>query len=322
VAPALRLAATAAGGSFPRPEHVPLADPIPIARWLAETLRRGGIPHLYGFVSPIVRLCRAALEAGIDIRGARLTITGEPVTAARLAIIRATGAEAAADYGSVDAGGPVSHSCLDPSEPDDLHFFQDLHALIQAGSESSGHGLPPRALLLTSLRLSSPLVLLNVSMGDQAYVTRRRCACPLGALGWDTHLCAVRSFEKLTAGGMTFLDADIVRILEEELPSRCGGGPDDYQIIEEEGTDGAAVVVLAVHPRVGPVEERTVRDVFLGALGRGSGAERLMALNWREAGLPRVERREPVASAKGKVLHVWRSRSGKPEALRAPGDSS
>ena len=91
--------------------------------------------------------------------------------------------------------------------------------------------LPPRALLLSSLRASSPLVLLNVSLGDQAFVERRHCGCPLESMGWDLHLHTIRSFEKLTAGGMTFLGSDVIRVMEDVLPGRFGGGPADYQLV-------------------------------------------------------------------------------------------
>ncbi|MDR7419229.1 MAG: hypothetical protein QN178_10005 [Armatimonadota bacterium] len=311
VGPALRVAALAGGVGFPRPELASINDPSPVARWMAATLRGGQIPYLYTFASSAVRLCQAARDAGISIAGARFTITGEPVTAARRAVFGAVAADVAADYGSVDAGGPVSHSCLSPVEPDDVHFFHDLHAVIQPGT-GPGHALPPRALLLTSLRAASPFVLLNVSLGDQAFLERRRCGCPLEALGWDLHFHTIRSFEKLTAGGMTFLDADVVRILEDELPARFGGGPADYQLVEEEVGAGVGIV-LAVHPGVGPLDKQAVRSAFLDAIGRGSGAERIMALQWREAGLPRVERRAPVVSGRGKVLHVWRARATEPE---------
>jgi hypothetical protein len=306
VSPAIRIAALIAGVDFPRPEHVPLTDPLPIARWMAEILRSGRVPHLYSFFSPIVRLCREAHDAGIDLRGARFTATGEPATAGRLAEVRAVGAEIAVDYGSVDAGGPVSQSCLCPEEPDDVHFFEDLHAVVQPDAEK-GSALPPKALLLTSLRTASPLVLLNVSMGDQADLTRRSCGCPLDRLGWNLHLQNIRSFEKLTAAGMTFLDTDVVRILEEALPARFGGRSDDYQLVEEEDARGNTHIILAVHPRVGPVDETAVRTAFLDCIGSGRGAERIMSLQWRQSGFPHIERRIPALSGKGKVLHIWRN---------------
>jgi len=33
------------------------------------------------------------------------------------------------------------------------------------------------------------------------------------AFGWDTHIHSIRSPEKLTAGGMSFLDTDVVRVI-------------------------------------------------------------------------------------------------------------
>jgi hypothetical protein len=72
-----------AGVPLPRPEQVPLDDPLPIARWMVDLLRRGQVPHLYAFLSPAVRLCQAAEAAGFDLSGAQLTVTGEPFTPAR-----------------------------------------------------------------------------------------------------------------------------------------------------------------------------------------------------------------------------------------------
>ena len=47
--------------------------------------------------------------------------------------------------------------------------------------------------------------MLNVSLGDQAVMVQHACGCPLQTLGWDTHLYTIRSYEKLTGGGMTSL---------------------------------------------------------------------------------------------------------------------
>lgn len=315
----LRLAALVAGVRFPRPEVVSLADPLPIARWMIETRRRGRTPHLYGFASPMARLAEAALAAGLDLAGSRVTVTGEPITAARLAPLQAAGVEASLDYGCAEAGGPVSYGCLRPSAPDDVHFCDDLHALIQPEADHSHPELPARALLLTSLRTSAPVILLNVSLGDRAHVMRRRCGCPLEGHGWDRHLDGIRSFEKLTAGGMTFLDVDVAAVLETDLPARFGGGPADYQLLETERADGGPALVLRVHPRVGPLDEGAVRSALLDAIGAGAGAERVMATYWRAAGLPRVERKPPLVSEKGKFLHVWRSRAPAADHAAASG---
>jgi len=127
-------------------------------------------------------------------------------------------------------------------------------------------------------------------------------------VGWTAHLHTIRSFEKLTAGGMTFLDVDVIRVLEEILPSRFGGGPTDYQLLEEETQDGRPRLRLLVHPAVGPLGPGLVADAFLEALGDGSGAERVMGLLWRGADLLRVERRPPLATGSGKILHLHQQR--------------
>ena len=303
---ALRLGSLLTGVPLPRPEYVPIADPLPIARWLADVLRSGRTPHLFTFVSPALRLCQAAVQAGIELRGVMATVTGEPVTAARLGLLERTGLHAVAEYGSAECGGSISYGCLAPEAPDEVHLFDDLHALIPAATPADRGELPGSAILVTSLRPTAPLILLNVSMGDRAVLTRRRCGCPLEEFGWRTHLHTIRSFEKLTAGGMTFFDTDVIRVLEEVLPARFGGGPTDYQLAEEDGADGQPRLGLVVHPAVGPLDADALIEAFLAEIGTGAGAERVMAIQWRMARLLRVERRPPRATASGKILHLHR----------------
>ena len=207
-------------------------------------------------------------------------------------------------YGCMEAGF-IGEGCLQPTAPDDVHLFHDLNAVIPAGAAGpDAVALPPNALLLTSLRPTAPLILLNVSLGDQARVSQRRCGCPIERAGWTTHLQAIRSFEKLTAGGMTFLDREAIAALEETLPGRFGDLVGDYQLIEEQDPAGRSRLVLLVSPRVGPVDAAAVGSAFLAAIGATSPAARLTELLWRESGTLRVERREPVATTSGKVLHI------------------
>lgn len=299
----MRWGSLVAGVPLPRPVHVPLEKPLRIALWMTETLRAGGTPHLFTFPSSAVRLCQAALDAGVDLGGARLTVGGEPVTAARLATIRRAGAEAAPRYGSIECG-PIGYGCLAPAASDDVHLLHDLHALISPGPDGPIAGLPGDALFVSSLRGTAPLILLNVSLGDHAVMTPRPCGCPLERLGWGTHLHTIRSYEKLTAGGMTFLDTDVIRVLEEVLPARFGGAPIDYQLLEEEVAGGQPRLRLLVHPVIGPVDSAAVRELFLTAVSAGVGAERVMGLLWREADVLHVERRAPLPTASGKVLHL------------------
>lgn len=295
-----------AGVPLPRPEHCPVDDPLPIAHWMQEVLRGGRVPHLHTFASAGAKLAAAAMAAGVDIAGGQLTLSGEPVTAARMATIARSGAHAVPKYGASEIP-MIAQGCLAPIASDDLHICHDLHAVIQPGPAGFGGAVPPNALLLSSLQLSTKFVLLNWSPGDQAIVEERACGCPVEAMGRHTHLHSVRSFEKLTAGGMTFLDADIIRVLEEILPARFGGGPIDYQLAEEEGPSGDPRLRLIVSPAVGALDEEAVVDAFLEAIGPGVGAERVMGLMWRSARFVRVERRLPIVSGSGKILHLVRA---------------
>jgi hypothetical protein len=103
---------------------------------------------------------------------------------------------------------------------------------------------------------------------------------------------------------MTFLDTDVIRVLEEVLPARFGGGPTDYQLVQGEGSEGPSHVRLLVHPALGPLDPETVAQTFIGAISQGSGAERVMGLAWQEARLLHVERRAPHMTAVGKILHL------------------
>jgi hypothetical protein len=299
----MRWASILAGRPLPALRYVSVEDPLPIARWMADVLAEGATPHLYTYPSCAVRVCDAARSAGLAVDGARFTVVGEPVTAARRAAINAIGGEAAPRYATTDAG-PLGDACGAPEAPDDVHFYDDLHALIQPEDHERPAGVSPGGLLVSSLRPTTPFVLLNVSLGDRALVRRRSCGCPMEALGWSTHLHTVRSFEKLTAGGMNFGDSDVVQVLEEVLPGRFGGAPTDYQLVEEERLDGRSRLRLLVHPRVGALDPSRVADAFLTALGKGSGVEHVMELQWRSLGLLEVERRAPRMTATGKVLHL------------------
>ncbi len=300
-----RWASLATAAPLPPPVHAPLDDALPVGRWMAEVVCRGGTPWVRTLPSSAVRACQAAVDAGIDLAGGWFTISGEPVTDAKLEAIRRSGARASPRYGSMETG-PIAWGCVVPACSDDMHLFHDLYAVVQRPGDPS--------LFATSLRRATAQVMLNLSMGDQGTLAPSACGCPLERLGWTTHLSGVQSREKLTAGGMTFYDVDVVRVLEHVLPGRFGGGPTDYQLVEDEAGSGEPVVRLLVHPAVGPVDEARVAEAFLAAIGAGSGAERIMGTVWRDARLLRVERHPPLPGASGKILHLHVTPRGAPPA--------
>jgi hypothetical protein len=52
-----------------------------------------------------------------------------------------------------------------------------------------------------------------------------------------------------------------------------------------------------------PLDPGAVSAVFLAAITETSPTEALMAMQWRQAGLPIVERREMYVTPGGKILH-------------------
>lgn len=305
---ALRLGSLVAGVPLPGPTHAPFDDPSPVVAWMAQEIARGRIPHLWGFASTAVRLCQAAAESGVGLAGARFTMGGEPTTAARRAAVEAVGAMALPRMGATETD-ILAYACVRPAAPDDMHFLDDRHALLQPAAGDERPGVPRDAMLLTSLLATAPLVLINVCLGDRATLVRRRCGCGLQDDGWHLHVHDVRSFEKLTAGGITLLDVDVIRVLEERMPARFGGGPSDWQLVERmDGARARPEVALVVDPSVGPLDERVVADAFLDAIGGGSGGERLMEMQWRDARVLTVVRGIPRRTASGKALHVFHQR--------------
>jgi hypothetical protein len=142
---------------------------------------------------------------------------------------------------------------------------------------------------------------LNVESDDYATLEQRRCGCLLGELGLSTHVHGVRSYEKLTSEGMTFVGSDLFALLDDVLPRRFGGQPTDYQLVEEE--DGAMpTVAVVINPAVGEVDERAVLETVLETLRAGPGYKRMMADVWGDGGTVRVLRREPYATGAGKIL--------------------
>jgi hypothetical protein len=307
-----RAASLIAGRPLAHPEHVPADDALTVARRIAGILAARQTAWYNGTVSSGVAIAAAAEAAGLDLRGARFSVGSEPMTKARQSAIRRAGVSVTVGLGTTETSR-IGYGCLDESTVNEVHLLSDLNAVIQPGSfeaTAGGNGspaLPPRALLLTTVSPTAPLIALNLSLGDQAYLDPRDCGCPYQQVGWTTHVRDIESFEKLNAGGMTFLDTDLVRIVEADLPARFGGGPTDYQLLEEEAADGRPRVVLFVRPEVGALDPAVVSAWFLDRLGRGSGAEYIMASTWRQSGILEVARRAPRMTAAGKILPVLRS---------------
>jgi hypothetical protein len=289
------------GRRLPTPEFLDLQDPGRMALWLGASRKRRTPLCVTTYASSAVRICAAAKERGISLDGVWFITLGEPYTEAKQRIVETVGARALVRYAFTEAG-IIGYGCADPRLSDDLHFFDDCYGLIQHSREVGDSGLSVDAFLFTSLLPSAPKILLNVESGDYGTVWRRDCGCQLGAVGLTTHLAKIRSFEKLTGEGMTFVQTDLLRLLEEVLPSHYGGTSTDYQLLEEEGEDGILRLLLLVSPRIGPVDEERIRGIFVDELGGDGGFARAYADVWRRAGTVQVKRQWPVPTKAGKIL--------------------
>ena len=156
------------------------------------------------------------------------------------------------------------------------------------------------ALIYTTILPSCPMLMLNVESGDYGVLERRDCGCPFDRLGFKLHLRNIRSYEKLTSEGVTFLGTELLRLVEEVLPARFGGSSIDYQLVEEE-EDGIPHVSMLIDPRVGDVSHDavlcTVRQTLSDCPGGG-----IMTDQWRRPDTLRVIRRRPFTTTSAKVL--------------------
>lgn len=298
------------GVPIPRPEGVPIEDARIVARWVAGRVAARGGCMLRAYVSLLVRVSVAAQEEGLDLTGATFGGAGEPPTPAKVAQITACGARYFPSYSATEFGR-IGVGCLAPSESNDHHFREDHLALIQHPQPVPGTDLEVDAFHLTSLLASAPKLAINVECDDYGVVEERRCGCALEGLGFRRHVRGIRSFRKLTSEGMTLMGSDMLRILEEVLPARFGGGPGDYQLVEREAEDGLTRLELFVSPRLAIADDAQVLEAVYSGLTAPSAASDLARATWRAAGSLRVRREEPRSSVRGKVLPLHLAGHGK-----------
>jgi phenylacetate-coenzyme A ligase PaaK-like adenylate-forming protein len=297
----VRLYGRLAGHRFPLPERCDLDRPERLVAWLAGQLAGGRPLVLRTMPSAAARLGVSAQASGHDLTGLTIVMGAEPVTDARRQQVEASGARAVVLYGSVETSG-LAYSCATPRAADDVHVMLDRFALTQHRRAAIDDGPLVDSLLVTSLSPVAGMIAFNTEMGDYARLEQRACSCLLGQLGLTMHLSEIRSFEKLTGEGVTFASSNLQQILEAVLPARFGGTSLDYQLAEEETSEGAARLVLRVRPSVGELDADQLRAVLLEELGRGSAVERYHVQLWRAARTVEVRREEPHVTRAGKVL--------------------
>jgi hypothetical protein len=289
------------GRTLPFPEYVPVYMAKKITTWMADMLKTHGCVCLTTFASSAVRVCLFARELSIDLKGATFITIGEPLTTAKRDVIDSTGARAIPRYAFTE-GGILAYGCGTPQSPDDMHLLRGNVAVINAPRVVTADMGPVAAFYVTSLLETAPKILINVESGDCGTLGERQCSCLFDGVGYSTHVSGVRSFEKLTGEGVTFAGIDLVRVIEEVLPSRFGGNGIDYQLVEEEGDNGLPRLSLVISPAVGNIDEAEVIKCFLSELGKQAEAKKIMAEIWLQSSALRVKRALPLATRSGKIF--------------------
>ncbi len=296
------------GYPIPRPEPVPLDQAICIARWASENIKTHGSCFITTHVSQAFRICLAAQEEGINLNGLTIMGSGEQPTETKVREILQTGVHFIPSYNFVETGF-VAVGCTQPLDINDLHLFKDSLALISYPREVPGVEVTVPAFHFTSLLPTAPKLMLNVESDDYGLIENRRCGCPMETYGYTEHLRHIRSFRKLTGEGVTLVGSEMIHILEEVLPKRFGGTPLDYQLLEEEDEKGFTRLSLIIHPRIEIRDEQEVIKTVLESLGQSSDAANLARAIWNRAKTLRVKRKEPIWTARGKLMPLHLSRT-------------
>jgi hypothetical protein len=295
------------GPGMPRPEFVEIQDIGRIVRWIAAKRVRGQGCCIKAAASNATRIAQAALEMYVSLEGATFIVTGEPFTASKRDVIHRAGAGATIRY-SFSGGGTIGNGCANPLHIDEIHINKHTFAVVSHPENSSRNGTPVHPLLFTTIEDIGPRLLLNVENGDYGNLEERNCGCALGNVGLTRHLHTIRSYEKFTSEGMNYFYGDLFEIFEKTLPAEFGGGPGDYQLLEEEDERGQTRLTLRVHSNVANLDESVLLRRLQEELAKGSRANEFGAKVWQDAGTFRIRREDPYSSPRGKILplHIAR----------------
>jgi hypothetical protein len=291
------------GPGIARPEYLYPGDFEPIIHWIAENRRQGKRCCIATVISNATRIARKALQAGISLEHVTFVMGGEPLTQNKKRVMDEAGARIALHYGPGGVyGGALG--CGNPDFIDEMHVPTTMFTLLEHPIPRDYGGLLVHPLMQTTTHQAAPRFLINVENGDYATMISRDCGCLLEKVGFTQHIHTVRSFEKMTGEGMNYSAADLFDLLENTLPSEFGGGPGDYQLVEEEDERGQTCLTLVVHPEVGELDNEKLLSRLQVGLAQGSRNHRFISKIWQDAGTFRIKRELPHSSARGKIFPV------------------
>jgi hypothetical protein len=296
-----RVARLASRVRLPEMEVMPAARAVDLARTISRLQTPRGL-IVETFTSPALRLVLAAAEEGVPLGDVAFIVSGEPITARKRRQIEERGCRVLPRF-AFNELGRIAWACPTSPEPDDVHVMSDIVAVRQYPRLLADGRTTVSAYLFTTLLPYARNIMLNLESGDYGHLEERPCGCFLDRHGLRQHMHTIRSFEKLTAEGMSFAGPSLIRLIEDLLPRQFGGDSRHYQLVEAEDTAGFTRLYLLASPRLGALDEDALRREVLR--GMGSAWSDI----WAGADTVRILRREPLPTPGGKILHLHRHRA-------------
>lgn len=256
------------------------------------------------YASSALRLVVEARKEGLRLGDTIFWLMGEPLTPKKRQVIEEYGCKAFSLYGCNELM-LIGHGCENPGWVDDLHFFEDKLAVIQHNKKIDHSEDGVDAFLFTTLLDISPKIFLNTELGDYGVIETRKCGCRFEEVGLKTHMHSIRSFEKLTAEGVTFIGSNIIPLVEEILPATFGGSAVDYQFVEEEDEEGHSKVYALISPKLGEIDEAKLKEITYTALSGSRESQRGSKLLWDQVGTFQFLRVSPIPTKRGKILPFY-----------------
>lgn len=287
------------GAGAPFPRYLPPNDFSPVARWIARLPKKERRCALQAVASTGVRIASAAMAENLDISGTLFFSGGEALTEGKRRAVEAAGVEVFPAYW-ISEIGQIGHSCRRMNTGNCVHLFKDSIAVISEARTAPFSQTGVNSLLFTTLLPHAPYVFINVEMQDAGLLEERSCDCVYGRMGFTHQISGIFSHGKLTGQGMTLVGTEIVRILEQDLPSRFGGCPGDYQLIEQEGSTQTEIV-LRISPRAAVQSPEIVKRYFMQSL-RGYHGGTLASHVWEHSDALKAIIAEPELTKAGKLL--------------------
>lgn len=292
------------GIPLPVAEFIDMKETARIARWMNDHLGDNGGYAVVTYASSALRLVVEARKEGLRLGDTVFWLMGEPLTAKKRQVVEEYGCRAFSLYGCNELM-LIGHGCENPGAVDDLHFFEDKLAVIQHEKRVDNSEEGVDAFLFTTLLDISPKIFLNTELGDYGRLETRKCGCMFEKLGLTTHMNTIRSFEKLTAEGVTFIGSNIIPLVEEILPATFGGSAADYQFVEEEDEEGRSRVYALISPKLGDIDEAKFKEVTYTALSGSRESQRGSKSMWDQVGTLQFRRIPPIPTKRGKILPFY-----------------